>query len=280
MKKHHDIHKVTLISRLRGIFTPGIRKNFKLGTKVGLSKKGGWGQDSLPDRIHRLVAEILQKTGGRNITGVEFCLALTCMLVHGAVITTEWTRVEGVDQFEKEDDCVKEDVRRWHTHISLASVDCTAAWTCLLSLGPTDMAMNELNAIWQQGNADTVQLRSLCTLAPGATFPGVKEVIERKILRNMIPQRIRPDIVKDHPIYGTFGEITQHADAYAARVELRIDQGTQWTAIDLQECQKSMTKNQKRAGQKIDDYEIRTSAIKGGLQKGERIFAMAVLWKM
>ena len=46
MKQFHDIQKVTLTSRLRGIFTPGIRKKIIVGTRVEVSKNGGWARDS------------------------------------------------------------------------------------------------------------------------------------------------------------------------------------------------------------------------------------------
>ena len=96
----------------------------------------------------------------------------------------------------------------------------------------------------------------------------------------MIPQRVPPAIEWACLIYCTFEAVAQHADAYAARVELRMDQGTQWTAIELQDCHKGKSKNQKRAGHRLKDEEIKSSAVKGGLQKGERILAVAVLWKM
>ncbi|MGH1487723.1 MAG: hypothetical protein ACRBCI_16045 [Cellvibrionaceae bacterium] len=46
MSKPHDIHNVTLISSLRGMLTPGMRKNLIKGAKVKVSSKGGWAQDS------------------------------------------------------------------------------------------------------------------------------------------------------------------------------------------------------------------------------------------
>ena len=121
-----------------------------------------WGQNHVPDHIQRLAAKIRQKTSGSNPTGVEFCLTLTCMLAHEAVLTADWSRVEGVDQDVRANDCVEGDLRRWHMHTSVASIDSTAAWTWLLSLGPTEMAMNELNSMWQQENINTVYNFALC----------------------------------------------------------------------------------------------------------------------
>lgn len=40
-----SLEHVTLISRLKGIFTPGMRKHFESGERVSVSAKGGWSSD-------------------------------------------------------------------------------------------------------------------------------------------------------------------------------------------------------------------------------------------